>query len=154
MKSRYQILTSVKNWYQIIICEKMAPKLTRVKNLYIILTHVNNLYQYIKHMKNWYLIISYVIDNTVKNGNQMQNAAYFFFFFFLGGGGGAFYQCEEYAYMLYKIWLLACFSQSVRYWYEICNIFLPIFHVMWGIGTNYSQCEIYEVWILRFNKAS
>ena len=84
MKSRYQILTSVKNWYQIIICEEMAPKLTRVKNLYLILTHVNNLYQIIKHMRNWYVIVSYVIDKTVKNWNRMQNAAYLW----VGGGGG------------------------------------------------------------------
>ena len=81
MKSRYQILTSVKNWYQIIICDKMASKLTRVKNLYLILTHVNNLYQIIKHIKNWYVIVSYATDKTVKNWNRMQNAAY------LWGGG-------------------------------------------------------------------
>ena len=45
------------------------------------------------------------------------------------------------------------FSQSVRYWYEICNALVPIFHVLWGIGTNSSQCEIYEVCNLRFNRA-
>ena len=56
---------------------------------------------------------------------------------------GVFYQCEEYARMFYKICLRAYFSQSVRYWYEICYILVPTFHMLRGIGTNYSQCEIY-----------
>ena len=50
-------------------------------------------------------------------------------------------------------WLRVYFSQSVRYWYEICDVLVPFFHVLWGIRTNSSQCEIYEVWNLRFNKA-
>ena len=39
----------------------------------------------------------------------------------------------------------------VRYWYEIRDILVPILHARWRIGTNYSRCEIYEVWNLRFN---
>ena len=41
----------------------------------------------------------------------------------------------------------------VRYWYEIRDILVPILHTRWRIGTNYSRCEIYEVWNLRFNRA-
>ena len=65
---------------------------------------------------------------------------------------GVIYQCEEYACMLYEIWILAYFSPSVKYWYEIGKVLVPIFHVLWGIGTNSLQCEIHEVWNLRFNK--
>ena len=32
---------------------------------------------------------------------------------------GVFYQCEEWACLLYEIWLRMYFSQSVCYWYEI-----------------------------------
>ena len=72
--------------------------------------------QFITHMKNWYLIVTDVSDKTVKNLNRMQNAADF----------GVFYQCEQYACMLYKILLRAYFSQSVRYWYELCEIMVQI----------------------------
>ena len=65
-----------------------------------------------------------------------------------------FYQCEECACMLYEIWLRAYFSRSVRYWYEICDILVPILHVLWGFGNNSSQCKIYEVWNLRFNNGA
>ena len=33
----------------------------------------------------------------------------------------------------------------VRYWYEIRDVSVPIFHVLCGIGTNVSQGEIYEL---------
>ena len=73
MKNRYQILTSVKNWYQIIRYDKWVS----------ILTHVKNWYQIITHMKNCYLIVTDVSDKTVKNWNRMQNAVDW-----VGGGGG------------------------------------------------------------------
>ena len=66
---------------------------------------------------------------------------------------GGIFQCEEYACMLYEIWLRAYCSQSVRYCYEVCDILVPILHVLWGFCTNSSQCEIYEMWNLRFNRA-
>ena len=40
---------------------------------------------------------------------------------------GLFYQCEEWACTLHIILLCAHFSQNVRYWYEICDVFVPIF---------------------------
>ena len=44
-------------------------------------------------------------------------------------------------------------SHNVKYWYEICDVLVPIFHALWRIGTKFSQCEICEMWNLRFNKA-
>ena len=55
-------------------------------------------------MKNCHLIVKYVSDKIVKNWNRMQNAA---------DWGWVFYECEEYACMLYE---------SVRYWYGICDV--------------------------------
>ena len=46
-------------------------------------------------------------------------------------GGGVFYQSGEYACMLHVISLRAHFSQNVKYWYVIRDIFftlVPIFH--------------------------
>ena len=43
---------------------------------------------------------------------------------------GVFYQCEEYAFMLHIILLRAHFSQNVKYWYEIRDVLLPIFHAL------------------------
>ena len=51
---------------------------------------------------------------------------------------GGIFQCEESACMLYEIWLRAYCSQSVRYCYEVCDILVPIFLVLWGFGTNSS----------------
>ena len=93
MKIRYQILTSVKNWYQITY-EKLVSNLTRIKNWYQILTHVKNWYQIITDVKKWHLIVTDVSDNTVKNWNRMQHAA---------DWGEVYYQCKEYACMLYEI---------------------------------------------------
>ena len=56
------------------------------------------------------------------------------FFFFSRGG----YQYDEYACMRYEIRLRVCFSQRVRYWYELCDIF----HVLGGICTTSSHCDI------------
>ena len=55
--------------------------------------------------------------------------------------------------MLHIISLRAQISQNVKYWYEICDVLVPIFHALWRTGTNFSQCEICEMWNLRFNKA-
>ena len=38
-------------------------------------------------------------------------------------------------------------NESRLYWYEIRDVLVPILHALWGIGTNSSRCEIYEVWI-------
>ena len=32
-----------------------------------------------------------------------------------------------------------------RYWYEICDVLVPILYALWVIGTNSLRCEIYEV---------
>ena len=58
MKNRYQILISVKNWCQIITCEKCVTKnLIREKNWYNILTFVKNCYHIItvlnRHRCQW-----------------------------------------------------------------------------------------------------
>ena len=69
-------------------------------------------------MKNWYLIVTHFNDKIVKNWNQ--NAADLW----------AFYQCEEYACMLYETCFRAHFSQIVRYWYEIRDGLVPILQVL------------------------
>ena len=71
----------------------MVSKLTRLKNWCQMITHVKNWYQSITDVKNWYLIVTDVSHKTLKNWNRMQNAA----------DSGVFYQCEEYACMLYEI---------------------------------------------------
>ena len=91
----------MKNLYQIITCEKFVSKLTRVKNWYQILTHVKNNTK----LSQMYLIVTDVSDKTVKNLNRVETAADL----------GVFYQCEEYACMLYESLHRAYFSQSVRY---------------------------------------
>ena len=40
-----------------------------------------------------------------------------------------------------------------KYWYEIRDVLVPILHALWGISTNSSRREMFEVWKLRFNKA-
>ena len=40
-----------------------------------------------------------------------------------------------------------------KYWYEIRDVLVPVLHELWGIGTNSSRREIYEMWNLRFNRA-
>ena len=94
---------------------------------------------------------SHMCEELVRIPHTCKSSFQICFFF---RGLGVFYQREEYACMLYEIWLRACFSQRVRYWYEICDVLVPIFHVLWGIGTNSSQCEIFEVWNLWFNRGS
>ena len=85
----------LEKWYQIITYENLVSKLTRAKSWYQILNHVENWYQIITDRKNWGLIVTDVSDKTVNNWNRMQNAA--------DWGRGVFYQCEEYACMLYEI---------------------------------------------------
>ena len=88
-----------------------------MKNWYQIFTNVNNWYQIITDVKNWYLIAIDVSNKTVKNWNRMQNAA-------------DFYQCEENACMLYEIGLCTFCLLSMRNWYEICDVLVPIFHML------------------------
>ena len=42
--------------------------------------------------------------------------------------GVFFYQCEDCACMLHIISLRAQISQNVKYWYEICDVLVPILH--------------------------
>ena len=61
---------------------------------------------------------------------------------------GVFYLCEEYACMLYEILLRAYFSQIVpRYWYEICDVLVPIFDILSRNGTKYLSVKFtqYEI---------
>ena len=55
---------------------------------------------------------------------------------------GVFYQSEECAFMLHIILLSAHFSQNVKYWYEIRDVLVPIFHTLWGTGTNFSGVKL------------
>ena len=94
-------------------CEKLLPIYHTYKKLVLDLTDVS--------------------DKTVKNWNRMQNAA----------DKGVFYQCEEYACILYR----AYFSLSVRYWSEICDVLVlfftcceelvPIIH-----SVKFTKCEV------------
>ena len=43
---------------------------------------------------------------------------------------GVFYRCEDCACMLHIISLRAQISQNVKYWYEICDVLVPIFHAL------------------------
>ena len=66
---------------------------------------------------------------------------------------GVSYRCEDCACMLHIISLRAQISRNVKYWYEICDVLVPICYALWRIGTDFSQCEICEMWNLRFNSA-
>ena len=88
-------------------CEKLIPNYQRCEKL------VPNYHR----CEELVLVVTDVSDKTVKNWNRMQNAADL---------EGVFYQSDAYAYMLYR----AYFSQSVRYWYEICDVLVPIFHML------------------------
>ena len=55
--------------------------------------------------------------------------------------------------MLHIFSLRAQISQNVKYWYEICDVLVPILHALRRIGTNSSQCEICEMLNLLFNNA-
>ena len=69
------------------------------------LLETRQLYNHAMHVKNW---------------NRMQNAPDL----------GVFYKCEKYSLMLHIISLGALFSQNVKYWYEICDVLVSIFHVL------------------------
>ena len=56
---------------------------------------------------------------------------------------GGIYRCEDCACMLHIILLRAQNLQNVKYWYEICDVLVPIFYVLGA--TNFSQCEICEM---------
>ena len=54
------------------------------------------------------------------------------------------------------IWILKMYVFLTHLWdigMKYSDILVPILHARWRIGTNYSRCEIYEVWNLRFNTA-
>ena len=56
----------------------------------------------------------------LKNWNRLQNAADF----------GCYYRCEDCATMLHIISLRAQISQNAKYWYEICDVLVPILHAL------------------------
>ena len=60
----------------------------------------------------------------VKNWNRLQSAADFGCILSMG--------C-----MLHIISLSALISQNVKYWFEICDDLVPIFHAFRRIGTNF-----------------
>ena len=43
---------------------------------------------------------------------------------------GVFYRCEDCACMLHIISLRAQVLQNLKYWYEICDVLVPIFHAL------------------------
>ena len=141
-KSSYLLKRLVSNHHIWKICIKTHPCQELVPNPDTCETHWHQFTRFITDVKNWYLIVTDVSDKTMKNWDRMLNAADFF-----RGGGGILSMWGIRIYALWN-WLRAYFSQSVRYWYETCDVLVhvPIFHVLWGIGTNSSQCEIYEVW--------
>ena len=50
--------------------------------------------------------------------------------------GCFFYRCEDCACMLHIISLRAQISQNVKYWYEICDVLVPILQ-----GVEFAKCE-------------
>ena len=55
--------------------------------------------------------------------------------------GVLFYRCEDCACKLHIISLRAQISQKVKYWYEICDVLVPILHAFWY--------QFFTVWNLR-----
>ena len=79
-------------------------------------------------MKNWYLVVTDVSDKNVKNWNRMQNAEEF-------GGILSMSGIRMYAIIM-KFDFVRIFLQRVKYWYEICDVLVPIIRVQCKIGTN------------------
>ena len=50
---------------------------------------------------------------------------------------GVFHRCEDCACMLHIISLRAQISQNVKYWYDICEKLVPIFH-----NVKFAKCGI------------
>ena len=51
--------------------------------------------------------------------------------------GVFFYRCEECARMLHIISQRVQISQNVKYWYEICDVLVPILH-----SVKFAKCEM------------
>ena len=65
---------------------------------------------------------------------------------------GAFYRCEDCACMLHIISLSAQISQNVKYWYEICDVLVPITHALVPIfhSVKFAECEIFgSTWLYK-----
>ena len=84
-------------------------------------------------------------DIYVNNWNRLQNAA----------GLGCFLS-------MWRLRMYATYIFTTCANFTKCEILVskyvtfrivPIIHALWRIGTNSSQCEICEMWNLRFNKA-
>ena len=95
VKNRYQVLTSwkngiksshMKNWYQNSHVRRAGTKFSTMWKIGTKLSQIGRTGT-----------LSSQMSVSVNNWNRMQNAADW------GGGGGVFYQCEEYACMLYEI---------------------------------------------------
>ena len=56
MKNQYQILTSGKNWDQMVTREKLVSNFKRVNTWAQFFTHVKKWYLIITYLKNWYSI--------------------------------------------------------------------------------------------------
>ena len=128
VKNRYKIITHVKNRYQILTSVKIGIKSSHVKSLYQNHTceelvpnppTCENLVPNYHRCGELVIIVTDVSDKIVKNSNRTQNAA------------------EEYACMPYEIRLRVYFLPSVIYWYEICDVLVPILHSM-----RFAKCEI------------
>ena len=118
--------------------EKLASKLTRVKNWYQILTHMK------KVVLKYHRCEELVLNRhrcQCQNWEELEsnhNAADL---------GGILSMWGILMYAIRNLTSCVFFTKC-----EICDVFVSRFHVLWGIGTNYSKCEIYKVWNLRFNK--
>ena len=72
----------------------------------------------------------------------------------VGGGGGSYFIDVRNMHDCYmKFDYVRVSLTREKYWYEIRDVLVLILQALWGIGTNSSRHEIYEVWNLRFNKA-
>ena len=89
-------------------------------------------YQIITYIKNWYLIVTDVIDKTVKNWNGMQKA-------FRLDGILSMSGIRKYAT---EIDFVGNFH-NVGYCYEIYDILISFLHALWWICANSSQYVIY-----------
>ena len=129
VKYGYRILTSVKHRYQILASVKIGIKSSHVNNWFQN-SHVWRAGTKPSHMWKIGTKLSQM-RRTVTWSSQMSVTNWLWIIGIeckMPQILGVFYQCEEYSCMLhvYEIWPRAYFSQSVRYWYEICDVLVPI----------------------------
>ena len=133
---------------QIITCEKLVSKLTRVKNWYRILTHVKNWYQTITD-------VSKLVLNRHRcpwqNCEELESNAkyiadyYFFYFFFLWGeyfnnvrNTHVCYMKFDFVRMFHQVWDIG--TKYVTYWYQLFTCCDELALILDNV--KFAKCEV------------